>query len=160
MSQGKLSPIFWVVVFRREWCSNRANGAPRCGGALENIHVLLHVRANGDGPVSLAMTHMRWLHGQSGHESTDSTLSVVLCVGGLQAWPINGCSNKDAGKSDKSRLDKTTLSKFTCVDNETFWKVNGNNTTQQHNNEQPTVIFVLLRLNALQRSVFTSAVPC
>ena len=55
---------------------------------------------------------------------------------------MNRCSNKDAGKSesktrraDKSRLDKTTLSKFTCVDNETFWKVNGNTTTTK---KQPT----------------------
>ena len=31
---------------------------------IRNIHVLLHVRANGDSPVSVAMTHMRWLHGQ------------------------------------------------------------------------------------------------
>ena len=37
---------------------------------LRNTHVLLHVRANGDSPISLAMTHMRWLLGQSGHEST------------------------------------------------------------------------------------------
>ena len=34
---------------------------------FRNIHVMLHVRANGDSPVSLTMTHMRWLHGQSGH---------------------------------------------------------------------------------------------
>ena len=33
------------------------------------------------------MTHMR-SHGHSGQESTGSTLSVVTCVGGLQAWPI------------------------------------------------------------------------
>ena len=45
-----------------------------------NTHVLLHVRANGDSPVSLAMTHMRWLRGQSGRESTDYTQSVLpLC---------------------------------------------------------------------------------
>ena len=42
-----------------------------------NTHVLLHVRAYGDSPVSLAMTHMRRLHGQSGHESTGYTQSVV-----------------------------------------------------------------------------------
>ena len=34
MSQGKLSPIFWVV-FRRERYSNRGIGALQCGGALE-----------------------------------------------------------------------------------------------------------------------------
>ena len=31
-----------------------------------NVHVLLHVRSNGDSPVSLAMTHTRWYQGQSG----------------------------------------------------------------------------------------------
>ena len=67
---------------------------------LRNTHVLLHVRANGDS-VSLAVTHMRWLHGQSGHESTDYARSVVQSVGGLRAWPIETCSNKDVGKSEK-----------------------------------------------------------
>ena len=57
------------------------------------------MRASGDSPVSLAMTHMRWLHGQSGHESTGYTRSVVQCVGGLRAWPIDICSNEDAGRS-------------------------------------------------------------
>ena len=65
-----------------------------------DTHVLLHVRAYGDSPVSLAMTHMRWLHGQRGHESTDNTQSVVQCVGGLRAWPIDRCSDKDAGKHE------------------------------------------------------------
>ena len=46
---------------------------------LRNTHVLLHVRANGDSPISLAMTHMRWLHGQSGHESTGDTQSGPQC---------------------------------------------------------------------------------
>ena len=32
-------------------------------------------------PSRTAMTHVRWLHGQSGHESTDYTQSVVHCVG-------------------------------------------------------------------------------
>ena len=63
-------------------------------------HVLLHVRAHGDSPVSLAMTHLRRLHGQQGHESTEYTQSVVPNVGGLRAWPIETCSNKDAGKSE------------------------------------------------------------
>ena len=67
-----------------------------------NTHVLLHVRACGDSPVSLAMTRMRWVHGQGGHESTDSTtFSVVPCVGGLRAWPIDKCSDKDAGRSER-----------------------------------------------------------
>ena len=67
---------------------------------LRNTHVLLPVRAIGDSPVSLAMTHVRWLYGQGGHESTDYTRSVVQCVGGLRAWPIETCSNKDAGKGE------------------------------------------------------------
>ena len=50
---------------------------------LRNVHVLLHVRAYGDCPVSLAMTHMRWVHGQGGHESTGYTFSVVPYVGGF-----------------------------------------------------------------------------
>ena len=32
-------------------------------------------------PSRTAMTHVWWLHGQSGHESTDYTQSVVHCVG-------------------------------------------------------------------------------
>ena len=68
---------------------------------LRNVHVLLHVRACGDSPVSLAMTHMRWLRGQGGHESAGRTLSVVPYVGGLRAWPIDKCSNKDAGKGER-----------------------------------------------------------
>ena len=68
---------------------------------LRNLHVLLHVQAYGDCPVSLAMTHMRRLHGQSGHESTDCTQSVVHCVGGWKTWPIDKCSNKDAGRSQR-----------------------------------------------------------
>ena len=42
---------------------------------------------------------MRWLHGQSGYESTGYTRSVVQRVGGFRAWPIDICSNKDAGRS-------------------------------------------------------------
>ena len=34
MPEGKLSPIFWIVVFRRGR-SNRGIGAPTCGGAKE-----------------------------------------------------------------------------------------------------------------------------
>ena len=53
---------------------------------LRNIHVMLHVRANGDSPVSLAMTRMRWSHGQK--------------VGGLRGRP-DWCSIKDAGRSER-----------------------------------------------------------
>ena len=47
------------------------------------------------------VTHMRQLHGQSGHESTDCTQSVVHCVGGWKTWPIDMCSNKDVGRSER-----------------------------------------------------------
>ena len=30
-----LSPIFWIVVLRRERYSNKGVGAPKCGGAQE-----------------------------------------------------------------------------------------------------------------------------
>ena len=36
--------------------------------------------------------------GQSGHERTDCTLSVVPYVGGLQAWPIDKCSERGRGQ--------------------------------------------------------------
>ena len=62
------------------------------------------MRANGDSPVDLAMTHMRLSHGQSAYQSTGCTQSVVLCVGGLRAWPIDKCSNKDAGKREPKTL--------------------------------------------------------
>ena len=61
---------------------------------LGNVQVLLHVRAYGDSPVSLAMTHMRWLHGQSGHESTGCTRSVVQCAGGLPTKSWNKPQNQ------------------------------------------------------------------
>ena len=64
----------------------------------------------------------------------DHALDVVHCVGGLRAWPMDKCTNKDVGRSeretqtfvnghrreDKARPDKTTLWWFMCVDNETF----------------------------------------
>ena len=68
---------------------------------LRNTHVLLRVRAFGDSPVSLAMTHMRWSSGQSGHESTDYTRNVVHCVDGLRAYPIDRCSDKDASENEQ-----------------------------------------------------------
>ena len=104
---------------------------------LRNIHVRLHVRANGDSSVSLAMTHMRWLHGQSGHESTGYTQSGPQCrwVASLAHGHVlrQGRGQKlkqdpdplvsAKRRTEKSKSDKTTLSKFTCVDSETFWKV-------------------------------------
>ena len=52
-------------------------------------------------PSLLAMTHMRWLHCQSGHESSEHTRGVVPYVGGLRAWPIDKCSDKDSGKHER-----------------------------------------------------------
>ena len=81
-------PIFGIVVFRREQCSNRGVGATRCGGATEDTCPAACASQRRQ-PSLLVMAHMRWLHGRSGHESTGFTLCVVLCVGGLQAWPID-----------------------------------------------------------------------
>ena len=67
-----------VLIEEKEWTSASSNL-----GELEHF---------------LEMTHMRWAHGQSGHESTDYTLSVVPHVGGWEAWPIDKCFNKDVGK--------------------------------------------------------------
>ena len=93
-----------ILQFFGSWFSD-VNGSQTEGSerwrCFSNVNVLLHVRAYGDSPVSLAMTHMRWLHGQSGHESTGYTRSVVQCVGGLRAWPIDSCSNKDVGRSER-----------------------------------------------------------
>ena len=80
MSQENISPLFCIVVFRRE----RYDTKEAVRRDVEP-HVLLHVRANGDA----SMTHKRWEHGQSGHESTDYTLSVVPYVGGWLALPIH-----------------------------------------------------------------------
>ena len=67
---------------------------------LRSVHVLLHVRADGDSQVSLAMTPMRWLHGQREHDSTNLTLLCgPMCR--WRAWPIDTCSNKDVGKSER-----------------------------------------------------------
>ena len=66
---------------------------------VRNANVLLHVRAYGDSPVSLAMTHMRWLRGLRGRGSTDYTMCVSLGVGGLQAWLIDRCSTQGRGQA-------------------------------------------------------------
>ena len=119
---------FFGSWFSNPNCVKQRERSAQMWRRLRNVHVLLHVRAYGDCPVSLAMTHMRWFHGRSGHESTGHTRSVVQCVGGLRAWPIDVCSNKDAGRSQsetptpceceqarrQSRSDRATLSKFTC----------------------------------------------
>ena len=46
--------------------------------------VVVRVRAYGQSS-PMAMTHMQWLHGQRGHQSTDCTLGSP-CIG--EAWPI------------------------------------------------------------------------
>ena len=61
-----------------------------------NARILSHVRAYGDSPVS-SMTNLWWLHGPSGHESTDFT-EVWSFVGGWTAWPIDRHSNGDGGR--------------------------------------------------------------
>ena len=86
---------------------------------LRNAHVLLHVPAKGDSPVSLAMTHMRWAHGQSGRESTDYTLSVVPLVGGWEAWPIDRCSNKDVGRRERETPTPCVRTKQAPIKNTT-----------------------------------------
>ena len=53
---------------------------------------------NGDSPVSLVVTHLRWLHGQGGRVNMGCTRSVFQCVGGLRAWPIDMCSTQGRGQ--------------------------------------------------------------
>ena len=63
--------------------------------------VLLHVRAYGDSPVSSAMTHMRWQQGRRGRESTDFTTVWSSVSVRCEPGPIDRCSNKDAGRSER-----------------------------------------------------------
>ena len=78
---GKLASIFSIVVFKRERYSNEGDRSGNVWKRFINVYVLLHVRAYGDSPVSLAMTHMRWLRSQRGHKSTGCTRGVVQCIG-------------------------------------------------------------------------------
>ena len=50
---------FLELDFGGQQLEEATQSAPRCGGVDSNAHTVLHVRASGDGPVSLAMTHMR-----------------------------------------------------------------------------------------------------
>ena len=68
---------------------------------LRNAHVLLHVRAYGDCPVSLAMTHMRWAHGQGGTRERDTHLVWFLMSVGCKPGPSKSARNKDAGKRER-----------------------------------------------------------
>ena len=81
MSQGILSPCFGSWLSDLNDVKQRERSA-QIWRLLGNVDVLLHVRAYGDCPVSLAMTHMRLLHAQSGRESTDHAHGVVPHVGG------------------------------------------------------------------------------
>ena len=70
-------------------------------------------------PSLLAMTHMRLLHGQRGQQSTDY-VKVWSSVRGLRTWPNDGCSNKDAGKSERGtpipcKEAAGANAEFTCV---------------------------------------------
>ena len=51
-------------------------------------------------PSLLAMTHMRWLYGQRGHESTDCTVCGSVVSVGCEPGPSTCARNKDAGKRE------------------------------------------------------------
>ena len=73
--------------------------APRCGGQ-RNAHILQHVL--------LVVTHMRCFCCRSGRENTDYTQSVVLCDGGLRAWPSTSARTRNVGRNDcKLRISVT-----------------------------------------------------
>ena len=65
---------------------------------FRNIHVLVHVRASGDSPVSLAMTHMRWLHGQSGHGEHGPLRVCSLVPVGCEPGPSIGARARTRAK--------------------------------------------------------------
>ena len=73
-----------------------------------NYRVLLHVASLWRQPSLLAMTHMRWSQGHRVRESTEYAQNVALCVGGLRAWPIERCSSKDGGRSERERETPTS----------------------------------------------------
>ena len=94
VSKGKLSPI---CLFQA--CAVRASKSAWTWRRPRYDSVLLHVRAHGDSPVSSATTHVWWQQGQRRREGTD--FATVLCLGALLAWPIDRCSNKDAGRCER-----------------------------------------------------------
>ena len=86
MSQGKLSPIFV--------------GAPRCGGALEMSMSCMcepveTAQSLGDDTHAVG-TRTKWAR----EHGLQHFVWSIFFVGGLQAWPIDLCSNKDAGKRE------------------------------------------------------------
>ena len=75
-----------------------------------NDHILLHVRANGDRTVS-RRRHMRWLRGQSGHESTDCTLSWWSIVS-VNRTPCHiACTDADTLSPQHMALIRYTLTR-------------------------------------------------
>ena len=50
---------FLELDFGGQQLEEATQSAPRCGGVERNAHTVLHVRASGDGLVSLAMRLMR-----------------------------------------------------------------------------------------------------
>ena len=68
---------------------------------LRNTHVLWHVRAYGECRVSLAMAHMRWLHGQCWHLSTEHALAWSSASVGCESGPSIRARNMDAGRSER-----------------------------------------------------------
>ena len=85
---------------------------------LRNVHVLLHVRAYGECQVSLAMTHMRWVHGQSGHgeHGPHRVWSLVPVIGArtrtraevnVRPRPLAHKYNREKENSKKERDHKS-----------------------------------------------------
>ena len=90
---------------------------------------------------------MRRLHGQSGHKSEGHTQSVVHCVGGWKTWPIDMCSNKDAGRSERETrtpcvkqaanrskdMDKDRTTHYNkCITDRTRHDTTGQDTSLEH----------------------------
>ena len=81
--------------------------SPKCAQTWKcqkNGHILVCVRAHGDRPGLLAMTHVWWSQGKVGMRARTlrrgrnyRMIEVPLCV----AWSTGGCSNKDSGRSER-----------------------------------------------------------
>ena len=90
-------PFCWIVVFKRERCSNGGIGVPRCGGALE-MSVLLHVRANGDSAVKIQRRHTSGgCAARVGSRARITHRVRSRCVGELRAKLIERCSKQGRG---------------------------------------------------------------
>ena len=60
-----------------------------------------NVRAHGECPVSLAATLMRWLQ----RPKWSSEHGIHTEFSPMRAWPIDRCSDKDAGRSQRATPD-------------------------------------------------------